>query len=251
MINAHHLTRTFGDFTAVDNLDLLVKPGELYGFLGMNGAGKSTTMRMLVGLLKPTAGHVSIAGYDIQAQPLEAKKRFGYLAQNPFVYERLTGLEFLYFLGSLHRLDDADIRQRTEKWLSLLKLTDKAGQLIGSYSGGMRRKIALAGALLHQPDVLILDEPFAGLDPLSGRHVKDTLQQQAEAGKTILISSHTLEIVERVCSRIGILRRGKLIAEGTLDELRADGSGTLEDIFLELNAEAQADASVVHLVEAL
>ena len=251
MIHTQQLTRQFGDFTAVDNLELVVRPGELYGFLGMNGAGKTTTMRMLVGLLKPTTGQVRIAGYDIQEEPLEAKRRFGYLAQTPFVYDNLTGYEFLHFLGGLHRLDEADITERIDRWLPLLKLTEKAGQLIGSYSGGMRRKVALAGALLHQPDVLILDEPFAGLDPLSARHVKDALQQQADAGNTILISSHTLEIVERVCSRIGILRRGKLIAEGTLDELRADSDGTLEDIFLELNAESQGNASVVSLVDAL
>lgn len=237
MIETHDLTRFYGDFLAVDHLNLSIGPGELYGFLGMNGAGKSTTMQMLVGLLQPSEGRAAIAGYDIQGDPIAAKKKLGYLAQSPFLYEKLTGREFLFFLGGLHRLKQADIKERSEKWLSLLSLEAKADQLIGSYSGGMQRKIALCGALLHQPDVLILDEPLAGLDPLSARHVKDILLQLCAEGKTVLMSSHTLEVIERIATRIGILDHGKLIAEGTLAELRHNADTSLEDLFIKLTAD--------------
>ncbi len=241
MITLHHLTRNFGDFVAVDDLSLMVGSGELFGFLGMNGAGKTTTLRMLVGLLRPSSGSASICEYDIQQQPIQAKRMFGYLAQDPYLYDKLTGREFLYFLGGLHRLGDSQLAERIEYLLRLLDLSDKADQLIESYSGGMRRKTALCGALLHDPQVLILDEPFAGLDPLSARHVKDLLRQLCDEGKVVLMSTHTLEIAERVCTRLGIIDHGKLIAYGTMDELRGiQREATLEDLFIQLAAENSA-----------
>ena len=248
MIETQELTRYFGDFCAVDYLKLQVRPGELYGFLGMNGAGKTTTIRMIVGLLKPTSGTATILGHDIQQQPLEAKRRFGYLAQTPYLYDNLTGREFLFFLGGLHHIRPQALQDRSEALLQQLDLTDKADQLIGSYSGGMRRKIALCGTLLHQPDVLILDEPFAGLDPLSARHVKDMLQDFYEAGKSVLMSTHTLEIAERVCTRLGIIKQGQLIAEGTLDGLRKGQTDeTLEDLFISLTADQTMTEIVAQL----
>lgn len=238
MITTHELTRHFGSVVAVDNLTMTIRPGELFGFLGMNGAGKTTTLRMLVGLLRPTRGQASICGYDIQQQPIEAKRSLGYFAQTPFLYDKLTGREFLAFLGGLHRLSQAAIDRRSDDLLALFDLQNQADHLIGSYSGGMQRKIALCGALLHEPPVLILDEPFVGLDPLSARRVKDILCQLCENGQTVLMSTHTLEIAERVCTRLGIIHHGRLIAEGTMTELRGAGQeATLEDMFIRLTTD--------------
>ena len=238
MIQTMHLTRTYGSLTAVNDLSLAVEPGELFGFLGPNGAGKTTTIRMIIGLLRPTAGTVRVAGHDVQREPLEVKRSVGYLAQTPLLYERLTGREFLRFLGGLYGLSDERIKGRADHLLALMDLSDKADQLIESYSGGMRHKIGLCGALLHEPPVLVLDEPLAGLDPHSARRVKDLLRDLCLQGTTVFLSTHVLEIAERVCDRVGILDRGRLIAVGTMDALRAQArSGsetTLEDLFLQL-----------------
>lgn len=248
MIELRQLTRHFGDTIAVNHISLTVNAGELFGFLGTNGAGKTTTMRMMVGLLKPSSGQALINGYDIQTEPMRAKRCFGYLAQEPFLYDKLTGREFLHFLGGLHRLSQDEITTRSTILLADVALTDKADELIGSYSGGMKRKIALCGALLHQPDVLILDEPFAGLDPLSARDVKQRLQDLCERGKTIFMSTHTLEIAERVCTRLGIIHQGNLRAVGRLEDLRGtQQNNTLEDIFIQLTGDQQ----VAGLVEVL
>jgi ABC-2 type transport system ATP-binding protein len=238
MLKAYGLTRYYADFAAVKDLTLTVRPGELYGFLGKNGAGKTTALQMMVGLLKPSSGRVEIGGYDVQQQPLEAKRVLGYLAQDPYLYDELTGREFLTFLSGLHQMDGDVARTRIDDLLNMFTLHEKADSPIGSYSGGMRRKVALCGALLHRPRVLILDEPFAGLDPLSTHKVKDVLHGLCEEGITILMSTHTLEIAERVCTRLGIIDAGRLIAEGTLDELRgAQTNSTLEDVFVALAQE--------------
>ena len=240
MIQTMHLTRTYGSLTAVNDLNLAVEPGELFGFLGPNGAGKTTTIRMIIGLLRPTAGTVRVAGHDVRQEPLEVKRSIGYLAQTPLLYDRLTGREFLRFLGGLYGLAEVNIEARSDHLLELMDLPDKAEQLIESYSGGMRHKIGLCGALLHEPPVLILDEPLAGLDPYSARRVKDMLRDLCRQGSTVFLSTHVLEIAERVCDRVGILDQGRLIAVGAIEALRAQArSGaetTLEDLFLQLTA---------------
>jgi ABC-2 type transport system ATP-binding protein len=251
MIIAEHLTRHFGSLAAVQDLDLSVRAGELFGFLGPNGAGKSTTLRMLAGILRPTAGRACIAGKDVQAQPLAAKRALGYMPDEPALYEQLTGREFLRFVGGLYGLSDDTVDARAAKLLAMLGLAEKADQVLQSYSHGMRQKIVLCTALLHEPAVLLLDEPLSGLDPHSARRVKDLLRQFCQQGGAVLLSTHTLEIAERLCDRIGILHEGRLIAAGTMDGLRAqahtsDGA-TLEDLFLRLTG----GAAVADLAQAL
>jgi len=248
LIHTRDLTRYYGSLAAVQDLNMEVVQGEIFGFLGPNGAGKTTTIRLIVGLLRPTSGTVSVAGHDLQQEPLEAKRSLGYLAQSPLLYEKLTGYEFLRFLGGLHGLDDALIEERSEHLLSLMELTGKAGQLIESYSGGMRKRIGLCGALLHEPPVLVLDEPFTGLDPYGARRVKDLLRQLCQQGNTVFLSTHVLEVAERVCDRVGILDRGRLVAVGTMEGLRSQARSaaetTLEDLFIQLTA-GETDAKVV------
>ncbi len=238
MIQTVNLTRHFGSVVAVQDLSLTVQPGELFGFLGPNGAGKSTTIRMLVGLLRPTAGAAIVAGHDVTQEPLNAKRALGYLAQTPLLYEKLTGREFLRFVGGLYGLRDETIEARAERLLPLMDLVEKADQPIESYSGGMRHKIGLCGALLHEPRVLVLDEPLAGMDPYGARRIKDLLRELCRQGATVFMSTHILEIAERVCDRVGILDRGRLIAVGTMEQLRVEALSTaettLEDLFLQL-----------------
>ena len=217
MIETVNLTKRFGSLAAVKDLNLTVPEGQIFGFLGPNGAGKTTTIRMIVGLLRPTAGTVSVAGYDVQKEPLAVKRSTGYLAQKPFLYERLTGWEFLRFMGGLYGLSDEKIEAQGNHLLSLLDLSDTAENLIESYSGGMLHKIGLCGALLHEPPVLILDEPLTGLDPYSARRVKDLLRDLCRRGSTVFLSTHILEVAERVCDRVAILDHGQLVAEGTIE----------------------------------
>jgi ABC-2 type transport system ATP-binding protein len=235
----------------VQDLNLTVNQGELFGFLGPNGAGKTTTIRMIVGLLRPSAGTVNVAGYDVQQEPIAVKRMVGYLAQTPLLYERLTGREFLRFLGGLYGLGDKKTDTRTENLLDLMELSEKADQLIKSYSGGMRHKIGLAGALLHEPPVLLLDEPLAGLDPYSARRVKDLLRDLCRRGSTVFLSTHILEIAERVCDRVGILDQGRLVAEGTMEDLRTQAQSseetTLEDLFLKLTG-SETEAEMVRML---
>ena len=251
MIRTVKLTRYFGSLAAVRDMDLVVEKGELFGFVGPNGAGKTTTIRMIVGLLRPSAGTVKVAGLDVQAEPLAVKRRIGYLAQVPLLYDRLTGREFLRFLGGLYDLAEKKIEARASDLFRLMDLEDKADQLIESYSGGMRHKIGLCGALLHDPSVLVLDEPLAGLDPYGARRAKDLLRDTCRRGNTVFLSTHILEIAERVCDRVGILHQGRLVAVGTIDELRrqarTDEDTTLEDLFLTLTA-GDAEAELVSLL---
>jgi ABC-2 type transport system ATP-binding protein len=246
MIETDNLTRHFGSLAAVQGLNLRVEKGELFGFLGPNGAGKTTTIRMMIGLLRPTAGTVRVAGHDVQQEPLAVKRAVGYLAQTPLLYDRLTGREFLRFLGGLYGLADDRIEARTKHLLALMELSEKADQVIESYSGGMRHKIGLCGALLHEPPVLILDEPLTGMDPHSARRIKDLLGSLCRQGRTVFLSTHVLEIAERVCDRVGILDQGQLIAVGTMEALRAQARSTaqttLEDLFLQLTGGETAAA---------
>ncbi|KUK41531.1 MAG: Sulfate-transporting ATPase [Clostridia bacterium 62_21] len=251
MIRTEKLCKRFGALTAVDGLDLEVQPGELFGFLGPNGAGKTTTIRMLTGLLRPTAGRVFIGGYDVQREPVRAKALLGYVPDEPVVYEKLTGREFLTFMADLYRVDGRRREKRILELLELFGLVDRADDLIQSYSRGMRQKIAVAGALVHDPRVLILDEPTVGLDPRSARVLKDILRALAARGVTVFMSTHVLEIAERMCTRVGIIDRGRLIACGTMGELQTgarEASATLEDIFLKLTGGTEYE-EVIRLLE--
>jgi len=248
MIRTYGLTKHFGATVAVDNLDLNVTAGEIFGFLGPNGAGKTTTIKMLVGLLQPTAGHALIGGYDIQKQPLQAKALIGYVPDTPFLYEKLTGQEFLRFVARLYDLDAPTANRRIAELLEMFELSERAGDLVQGYSHGMRQKLALAAALLHRPRAFFLDEPTVGLDPKSARQVKDLLRSLASQGTCIFMSTHILEIAERMCDRVGIIDHGRLLACGTMEELRqAGGPGTLEDIFLQLTGGAEVAELASHL----
>src|SRR6267154_1389764 len=236
-IRANGLTKHFGKLVAVRDLSLEVGAGEVFGFLGPNGAGKTTTIRMLTGLVRPTSGSAVVAGFDVAREPLQVKRRVGYLAETPYLYGKLSGREFLAFMGGLYEVPPALARSRAERLLSLFELAEKADDLVETYSHGMRQKLALAGAMLHEPPVLFLDEPTSGLDPRSARLVKDLLVALVNRGHTVFLSTHVLEIAEHLCHRVGIIDHGQMIATGTLDELRRAahaGAYSLEDIFLQL-----------------
>jgi len=231
------LVRLFGQKAAVNHLNLTVSRGEFFGFLGPNGAGKSTTIKMMVGLLRPTSGSVWVGGVDVWKDPVKARSLMGVLPEYLNIYERLSGREFLVFAGHMYSVPGADIPRRAGELLQVLTLADDADKLIVDYSVGMRKKIALAAALIHRPEVLFLDEPFEGIDPVSSRVIRDILHDLTQHGTTIFFSSHIMEVVERLCTRVGIINQGILVAEGTLQELRERASGedkdaTLEDIFL-------------------
>jgi ABC-2 type transport system ATP-binding protein len=235
-IEAINLTKQFDKKLAVDQLNLQIAEGEYFGFLGPNGAGKSTTIKMLVGLLRPTAGTVRIRGVDIWEDPLAAKQQLGVLPEGLNLYERLKGREFIRFAGTMYGLDESIVRQRADELLDLMALTEDADKLIIDYSSGMRKKTALAAAIIHTPRVLFLDEPFEGIDAVTGRVIRNVLRQLTEQGTTIFFSSHILEVVERLCSRLAVINKGQLVAEGTIAELRqravAGDDVTLEDLFL-------------------
>lgn len=231
------LTRTFGQKVAVNGLNLAVKRGEFFGFLGPNGAGKSTTIKMLVGLLRPTAGAAWVAGVDVWRDPLLAKMHIGVLPEQLNLYERLNGRELIEFAGRLYGISKEESRRRGDALLHALLLDDAANKLVVDYSVGMRKKVALATALIHRPDVLFLDEPFEGIDPVSSRVVRDILTDLTASGTTIFFSSHIMEVVEKLCSRVGIIANGTLVAEGSIPELRAragESDASLEDLFLQL-----------------
>jgi ABC-2 type transport system ATP-binding protein len=236
LIETEHLVKRFGEKVAVDDVTFQVFGGEVFGFLGPNGAGKTTTIKMIVGLLTPTSGTVRVGGFDVQAQPLPAKAASGYVPDTPNLYAKLTGREMLRFVGDLYQLDRLQTARRIDELLRLFDLSQAGDDSIDSYSHGMQQKTSLAAALMHDPKVLVLDEPTVGLDPKSARLIKDILRQMAERGSAVFLSTHILEIAERMCDRIGIINKGKLIAVGTMDELRALGQGetSLEDIFLGL-----------------
>lgn len=234
---------------AVDDLHLAVQAGEIFGFLGENGAGKTTTIKMLTGLIPPSAGIARIAGFDVGTAPREAKRLTGYIPDNPFLYERLTGAEFLHFIGDLYDVPRGAVRDtRARDLLALFDLEDKASALIGSYSRGMRQKIALAAALLHEPQVLFLDEPTVGLDPKGTRRLQDVLRAVAGRGVAVFLSTHVLDVASSLCDRIGILHKGRLVALGAPSELTEGGARTLEQVFLGLTGGAGAESEVTRLL---
>ena len=251
LIEINNLFKSYGEKTAVKDVSLEVQAGEVFGFLGPNGAGKTTTIKMIVGLLQPTSGMVKVAGYDVQAQPLQAKAASGYVPDTPNLYAKLTGRELLRFVGDLYNLDPTRLAQRTEELLRVLDLNEAADNTIDSYSHGMQQKASLAAALMHDPKVLVLDEPTVGLDPKSARLIKDILRQMAERGTAVFLSTHILEIAERMCDRIGIIDKGALVAVGTMNELRSLGKAgevSLEDIFLGLTGGAE-EAAIAEILK--
>jgi ABC-2 type transport system ATP-binding protein len=244
MIELTQVTKRYGPKTAVEDLTLHIPAGELFAFLGPNGAGKTTTIKLICGLLFPTAGTVSVGGFDIMKQGDRARELIAYVPDMPFLYEKLTGREFLHFIAEMYRMDRETARQRQEEVIKLFSLEEFVDDLTERYSHGMRQRTVFAGALLHEPKVLIVDEPTVGLDPRSVRHLKDLLRRQADSGVTIFLSSHSLDIVEQLADRIGIIDHGKLIGCGTFETLRDQAKmvGSLEDVFLTLTHEAARDA---------
>lgn len=242
LIETHDLIKQYGDKLAVNKVSFEVYPGEVFGFLGPNGAGKTTTIKMIVGLLQPSSGTVKVAGYDVQSQALLSKAASGYVPDTPNLYAKLTGRELLGFVADLYDLERKQALRRIDELLRMFDLIEAADDTIDSYSHGMQQKASLAAALIHDPRVLVLDEPTVGLDPKSARLIKDILRQLADRGAAVMLSTHILEIAERMCDRIGIINKGQLIAVGTLDELRnlgKTGQASLEDIFLGLTGGAE------------
>ncbi|MGD2126328.1 MAG: ABC transporter ATP-binding protein [Desulfobacteraceae bacterium] len=237
MIKLVNLTKLYKGLRAVDSLHLEVREGVLFGFLGPNGAGKTTTIKMMAGVLKPTAGQIIINGMDISKEPSEVKKCIGFIPDRPFLYEKLTGLEFLQFIAGLYRLNHPpSLQNRITGLLELFELIHWADELIESYSHGMKQRLAMCAALLHKPKVLIVDEPMVGLDPKGARLVKDIFKEQAAQGTTIFMSTHSLEVAQEVCEEVAIIQAGKIIATGTGEDLKkkAGVDGNLERIFLKL-----------------
>jgi len=244
-LSVRALTKKFGERTAVDALDLDIRAGELYALLGPNGAGKTTTLRMVTGLLKPDSGSIHVFGADALADPITAKRQIAWLPDEPALYDKLTAWEYLEFIAGLWGVDAKAATPRAEELLKFLSLWDNRDERTEGFSRGMKQKTALAGALIHDPKLLMLDEPLTGLDAAIARQVKDLLQERARSGGSVILTTHILDVAERVADRIGIIQHGKLLAEGTLTELRGIAGGvnaTLEDVYLQLVGAAQAGA---------
>ena len=239
MIELEHIVKKFGDLVAVNDLTLNVQRGEFFAVLGPNAAGKTTTIRILTGLIKPTSGSARVAGFDVQTRPLEVRRRMAYVPDFPFLYDKLTPWEFLRFTGQMFRMDDATLRSRSEALAARFNLEPYLQKPIEGLSHGTRQRVAIASALLHDPEVFVIDEPMVGLDPHHSRVVKDILKERTQAGMTVFLSTHQLSIAEEMADRIGIIHQGKLIAVGTRDELRqqSGAAGALEQTFLALTAQ--------------
>ena len=241
MITLTHLTKRFGSLTAVSNLSLDVRRGEIFGFLGPNGAGKTTTIKMIAGILEPTEGSITICGKNLAEDPTGAKQVTGFIPDRGFLYEKLSGIEFLQFVASLYGMDDGHAEARIRDLLALFEMKDWTGDLIESYSHGMKQRLVMSAALIHEPKVIVVDEPMVGLDPKAGRLVKTIFRSLANKGVTVFMSTHTLAVAEEMCDRIGIIHEGRLIALGTASELRQKAGGqenTLEGVFLRLTEDS-------------
>ena len=235
MIKLQELTKDYGTIVAVNKLNLNVSAGEIYGFIGPNGAGKTTTIRMMGGILAPTSGRIMIGGLDMAKEPVAAKKMIGFVPDRPFLYEKLTGMEFLHFSADLYDVPSPVFAKRAEELLRQFALWDWANELIEAYSHGMKQRLIIASALLHEPKIMVIDEPMVGLDPAAVHMVKDIFKELARKQTTIFMSTHTLSIAEDLCHRIGLIHKGMLLAQGTVDELKQIaklGEAKLEEVFL-------------------
>ena len=240
MIELKDLTKRYSDLMAVDNINLFIPKGEIFGFIGPNGAGKTTTINMLGGILAPTSGTVAICGIDMEENPEKAKSKIGFIPDRPYLYEKLTGMEFLRFTADLYDVDEDAFLGKAREKLEMFSLTDWSDELIESYSHGMKQRLVMAAALLHDPEVIIVDEPMVGLDPVAINMVKDLFQRLAKQGVTVFMSTHTLQVAEDVCDRIGIIHKGSLIALGTIEDLKRDAHAAeadLEQVFIRLTEE--------------
>ena len=235
MLVIDHLTKTFGDKIAVDDLSLHIAPGEIYGFIGHNGAGKTTTIKACCGILKPDSGSIRIAGKSVADDPIFCKQNLAYIPDNPDLYEFLSGIGYLNFVADIFGVSQTDRQERIHRYAALFDLTGDLAQPVSSYSHGMKQKLAIISALLHEPKLIIMDEPFVGLDPAASHLLKELMREHCRKGGAIFFSTHVLEVAEKLCDKVAIIRKGKLIASGTMRQVRGDQS--LEDVFLELEAE--------------
>ncbi|MCP4631711.1 MAG: ABC transporter ATP-binding protein [candidate division Zixibacteria bacterium] len=242
MIRLTNLSKNYGEKTAVSDLTLNIPKGELFGFLGPNGAGKTTTIKLIMGMLRPTSGHVEVAGYAMVREAIKAKQIIGYIPDSPYVYEKLTGREYLEFIGSVFGMSSSEIKSGIDKYCTLLGMQGYLDYRAGEYSHGMRQKTVLAAAFIHNPELLVIDEPMVGLDPSSARIVKDIFVEFVQNGSTVFVSTHTLSLAEEICHRIGIINNGRLVTVGTKEELQrvaSEAEGNLEKLFLKLTREYQ------------
>lgn len=240
MIQVDNLSKRYGNFMAVDNISFKLRKGEILGFLGPNGAGKTTTINIMGGILKPTSGTVTICGINMDTHPEKAKSKIGFIPDRPYLYEKLTGMEFLRFTSDLYGVDEDIFNEKSQDLLQLFSLTSWSNDLIESYSHGMKQRLVMVAALLHQPEVIIVDEPMVGLDPVAIKIVKDLFQNLAKQGVTIFLSTHTLKVAEEICDRIGIIHKGSLIASGTAEALTREVNASeidLEQVFIRLTEE--------------
>ncbi|HZJ76199.1 MAG TPA: ABC transporter ATP-binding protein [Oscillospiraceae bacterium] len=238
MLKLNDISKSYnkGEIKAVDNISLNIRAGEIFGFLGPNGAGKTTTIKMVVGLLKPDNGSIMVDGVDVWKEPLKAKSMISYVPDSPEIYDKLKGIEYLNFIADMYEIPKDKREERAEYYLDMFNIKDAVGDIIGSYSRGMKQKLVLTSALINDPELFILDEPMVGLDPKSSYNLKETMKKMCDRGKTVFFSTHVLEVAEKFCHRIAIINKGKLVTMGTMEELRshAEKKETLENIFLEL-----------------
>ena len=236
MLKIEHLTKTYGDKKAVDNLNLHIKPGEIYGFIGHNGAGKTTTLKSVVGILQLDEGEILINGKSVRTAPLDCKRDIAYIPDNPDLYDFMTGIKYLNFIADIFKVSVADRQERIRKYADLFELTADLAQPIAAYSHGMKQKLAIIAAWLHRPKLIIMDEPFVGLDPKASHLLKGMMRDVCDAGSAIFFSTHVLEVAEKLCDKVAIIKGGKLIRSGTMEEVKGDDS--LEEVFLELEGES-------------
>ena len=238
MLYIEHLTKTFGEKKAVDDLSLHIAPGEIYGFIGHNGAGKTTTLKSVVGIQQFDSGRITIGGHSIQDDPIACKKMLAYIPDNPDLYEFMTGIQYLNFIADIFGVEESARQERIRKYADLFELTTDLAQPVAAYSHGMKQKLAIIAALLHEPKLILMDEPFVGLDPLASHQLKTQMKAFCAPGGAIFFSTHVLEVAEKLCDRVAILRKGQLVREGAMEEVRGDD--TLEEVFLELEDTGEA-----------